>query len=73
MKCKDCRYYSLIKERDDRFKDDKNWQTIGECNKSIEVEDIIFPVLLEHIIIEGRGSLFVGENFGCIHFKQNEE
>lgn len=68
MRCGYCKYYSLIEERDERYKGNEKWKTIGECGKSIEVEDIIFPVQLDSIIIEGRGSLFVGENFGCIHF-----
>jgi hypothetical protein len=65
MRCKDCKYFTY-------------WSNnMGECGHDLMVDDNrkeaecpINGVLAT--CDEGRGDLIVGEEFGCIHFKQKE-
>lgn len=69
--CKNCKHFSFLFERDKRFNNMPEWLTKGECNNAVVCDDYIEePSELNKMFIEGRGSLFVGIDFGCIHFKQ---
>lgn len=68
MNCKNCKYYIP-------GKDGVKW---GECNHPAMLDDDTKEA--DEAPIDGvyatcdeyRGQLFVGEEFGCIHFKEKE-
>ena len=78
MHCKDCKFYKFYREED--IWDDSNFTKtgktikLGECtNKKIRYTDQMEND--DELIYDSENysaALYVGELFGCVHFKEKE-
>lgn len=78
MYCKDCKFYKY--DRTDDIIDEKTYEVIkeikrGTCNNSNlryawELEDE--SQLMYHDSVNYSAALYVGELFGCVHFKEKQ-
>lgn len=78
MYCKDCKFYKY--EETDSIIDEVTYKVIKDINKGICINNNIRYAwqlandsqLIYHDIEDYKAYLYVGELFGCVHFKELE-